>query len=232
MSMKNYPSGPANPQLGRVRAFFFILRATIWWEISSFKICACDRDMLVWIFLVINMATWFGFRVESWETRPVAKFWKINQKCFLLPPIVVCSFHRSIQRILSFPLYSISHWPIVCRGECYHILYLQRTHITSPMCIYVFLYLCTCTYLYHVFVNSCCTVFVFAPDPHYPLHCVHYYPPFVRKCAKYHKRHINRLPVFRISPPCINIHPRGKTLQYVCGWKGHSARICDTRQGR
>ena len=142
MSMKNYPSGPANPQLGRVRAFFFILRATIWWEISSFKICACDRDMLVWIFLVINMATWFGFRVESWETRPVAKFWKINQKCFLLPPIVVCSFHRSIQRILSFPLYSISHWPIVCRGECYHILYLQRAHITSPMCI--------CTYILYL----------------------------------------------------------------------------------
>ena len=114
----------------------------------------------------------------------MAKFWKINQKCFLLPPIVVCSFHRSIQQILSFPLYSISHWPIVCRGECYHILYLQRTHITSPMCIYVFVYLCTCTYLYHVFVNSCCTVFVFAPDPHYPLHCVHYYPPLCPQVCK------------------------------------------------
>ena len=39
------------------------------------------------------------------------------------------------------------------------------------------------------------TLFCICNGPHYPLHCVQYYPCFVRKCAKY--QHINTAPSVR-----------------------------------
>ena len=140
MSMKNCPNTSQNPLTWTGQSIFLHSSQRPFFKKFIHQLHFCLKNAIL-------------FTVELCDTIFHINEVAILEKCYDLPPIVVCS-SRSIPWILSFPLYSIFLQPIVCSHrdiaascECYPVLYWQRTHIVP---VITPCFVCKCAKYHHI----------------------------------------------------------------------------------